>query len=246
MLIVRGVDFHAFGVPNLRLAPAYDVLSPPGASPPPPQLLELEGLCPVPVEEVPEGTEGLEPPPEEPARDSEEEAEELACLLAEAEEVHTPGEPSGGADVHTGVSASDSAMAYLAGYMARKRDCSLGAPAPYAEHVPVQALWTRLRSVCALTILTTACLELFRRLETTFCAFHAYHPDCLSRERGIIARTTDELLKKHGNAANPELKKFIKTSARVRTFIRLRHLNAARRAESVKKRKERKLKHHAQ
>lgn len=217
---------------------------------PSPQLLELEGLCPVPAEEVPEGTEHLKPPPEEPARDSEEEAEEaeeeMAALLSEAAEMRAPGEPSGATDVHTGVSASESAMAYLAGYMARKRDRSLGAPAPYAEEVPVQALWTRLRSVCALTIPTDACLELFRQLETVFCAYHARHPDGLSRERGVIRKMSTMLLDKHGDDAQPERNKFIRTFARVRSFIRLRHLNAARREESANKRKARKLRQHAQ
>ena len=137
-------------------------------------------------------------------------------------------------------------MAYLAGYMARKRDRSLGAPAPYAEDVPVQALWTRLRSVCALTIPTAACLELFRQLETAFCAYHVHHPDGLSRERGVISNMATLLLSKHGDAAQSQRKKFIRTFARVRTFVRLRTLNAARRTESAHKRKVRKLRQHAQ
>ncbi|KAF0288499.1 Transposable element P transposase [Amphibalanus amphitrite] len=219
---------------------------------PPPQLVELEQLCPEPAEEVPEGTEDLHPESEEPGPDAEEEAEqaaedEMAQLLSAAEGVRAPSEPSGAVDVHTGVPASDSAAAYLAGYMARKRDRSLGAPAVvYAEDIPVQALWTRLRSVCALTVPTSACLSLFRELDMTFCVHHAIHPDLLSRERGIIANMTTLLLKKHGGSAHPEEKKFIRTFARVRTFIRLRHVNAARRTASSNKRKARKLRHHAQ
>jgi hypothetical protein len=54
------------------------------------------------------------------------------------------------------------------------------------------------------------------------------------------------LLEKHGNTAQPERKKFIRTFPRVRTFVRLRNLNAARRTESAHKRKVRKLRHHAQ
>ncbi|KAF0292122.1 Transposable element P transposase [Amphibalanus amphitrite] len=45
---------------------------------PPPQLVELEQLCPEPAEEVPEGTEELHPEPEEPGPDAEEEAEQAA------------------------------------------------------------------------------------------------------------------------------------------------------------------------
>ena len=206
-----------------------------------PQFQELEELCPEPDEEVPEGTEKLHPPPEEPSLDAEEEAE-LASLLAEAEEEHAPSEPSGSTDIFTGISASDSAMAYVAGYVGR----SLGAPEPYAEDVPVEALWTRLRSAHALNIPTATCLELFRKLDRTFCAHHAPHPDGLSRERGVISNMATLLLEKYGDTAQPERNKFIRKFARVRSFIRLRHLNAARRTETANKRKARKLRHHAQ
>ncbi|KAF0306299.1 Transposable element P transposase [Amphibalanus amphitrite] len=242
--------------------------------PPPPQLLELEEVCPAPTEEIPEGTEHLvQEPDDEPSPDAEEEAErelldaelgeachdtgepeqemepreqtsELVSLLAEAGSVHIPGQPSGARDCETGVLASDSALAHVAGYVARKRPRSLGAPSAHAEDVPVQALWTRLRSVGGMTVPTESFLELCRELETCFCAYHAMHPDGLSRERGVIRNATRMMVEKYSRSVPCD--KILKVFVRVRTFIRLRTVNSTRRAETLAKRKVRKLRHHAQ
>ena len=240
---------------------------------PPPQLLELEEIFPAPTaEEIPEGTEHLvQEPDDEPLPDTEEEAEqelmdaelreachdvskkelepceqsELVSLLAEADAgLHVPGQPSGARDCETGVLASDSALAHVAGYVARKRPRSLGSPSAHAEDVPVQALWTRLRSVGGMTVPTESFLELCRELETCFCAYHAMHPDGLSRERGVIRNVTRMMVEKHSRGVHSD--KVMKTFVRVRTFIRLRTVNSTRRAETLAKRKVRKLRHHAQ
>ena len=190
----------------------------------------------------------MQPEPEEPPRDAEEEAEEaeMVALLHEAEKVHVMGEPSSAVDSETGVPASESAMAYLAGYIARKQGPSFGTLAAVSEDAPVQTLWTRLRSETGgLTVPSQPCLDLFKRLEAVFCSYHALHPDGLSRERGVIDNVTKLLLTKNAGGTE-ETAKFISTFVRVRTFIRLRAINAARRSESLLKRKARKLRHHAQ
>ena len=58
-----------------------------------------------------------------------------------------PGPPTGMCDLETGVSASDSAMAYVAGYVSRKRsgDGDPGAASIGAPDEPLEVLWTRLR-----------------------------------------------------------------------------------------------------
>ncbi|KAF0314686.1 hypothetical protein FJT64_001502 [Amphibalanus amphitrite] len=134
------------------------------------QMDVLEAICPEPPQEVPEGTESLEPAPDEPAPDAEEEAEqERAQLLREAETVHIPSAPSAALDAETGVPATEGAMAHLAGYIARKCGPSFGALAMASEDAPVQTLWTRLRSAAGgLTIPSQLCLDLFNQLEAEF------------------------------------------------------------------------------
>ncbi|KAF0287490.1 hypothetical protein FJT64_014090 [Amphibalanus amphitrite] len=130
----------------------------------------LEAVYPEPPQEVPEGTESLEPVPDEPAPDAEEEAEqERAQLLREAETVHIPPAPSAALDAETGVPATEGAMAHLAGYIARKCGPSFGALAMASEDAPVQTFWTRLRSAAGgLTIPSQLCLDLLNQLEAEF------------------------------------------------------------------------------
>ncbi|KAF0305454.1 hypothetical protein FJT64_022914 [Amphibalanus amphitrite] len=85
---------------------------------------------------------------------------------------------------------------------------------------PEQALWTRLRSVGGMTVPTESFLELCRELETCFCAYHAMHPDELSRERGVIRNATRMMAEKYSRGVQCD--KILKVFVRVRTFIRLR------------------------
>ena len=81
--------------------------------PPPQQLLELEEVCPAPTEEIPEGTKHMVPEEDEPPVDAEEEAERelLVSMLAEAETVHIPGQPSGARDRERGAGDQTCAVA---------------------------------------------------------------------------------------------------------------------------------------
>ena len=213
------------------------------------QLSELHRECDDEEQDpLPDDIERLVPhevPEDEAHVDDEVEAELEALLEAERGAGPGPGQPpksSGAVDSQTGVSASDSAMAYVAGYVARKRGPSLGAPSAYAEEVPVEALWTRLRSVGGLTIPTQQFFDEFRQTEAEFCAHHAMEPDGLSRRPGVITELVGILTGRHPNLT----RQVIQTFVRVRTFIRLRHVNAGRRMESLAKRTKRKQKHFAQ
>ncbi|KAF0295054.1 hypothetical protein FJT64_007366 [Amphibalanus amphitrite] len=198
--------------------------------PPPPQLLELEEVCPAPTEEIPEGTEHLvQEPDDEPSPDAEEEAERE--LL----------------DAELGEACHDTVLWLTSQVTLREsaRDPSAHPPAmPRTSLSTVQALWTRLRSVGGMTVPTESFLELCRELETCFCAYHAMHPDELSRERGVIRNATRMMAEKYSRGVQCD--KILKVFVRVRTFIRLRTVNSTRRAETLAKRKVRKLRHHAQ
>ena len=189
--------------------------------------------------------EGLVPhvvPEAEPVEDSEELAE-MQALLEEADVCPAqPPDPSGAIDSETGVRASDSAMAHVAGFVARKRGPSLGTPSAFAEEdVPVEALWTRLKSVGGLTLPTHEFLNEFRQMDAEFCAHHAMEPDGLSRRPGVLRELIQILGEKHPNLSMEVIGTFV----RVRTFIRLRHVNAGRRMESLVKRSIRKERHYA-
>ena len=103
------------------------------------QMEVLEAVCPEPLQEVPEGTENLEPVPDEPAPDAEEEAEqeEMAHLLRETRDRAHAAYAFTGAGYETGAPATESAMAHPAGYIARKRGPSFGARVAASEDVPV-------------------------------------------------------------------------------------------------------------
>lgn len=164
---------------------------------------------------------------------------ELDALLQQVDSQPQPG-PSGAAlavalgapDNETGVLSSDSAMAYVAGYVARKRpaDRSLGAPSASAQSVSVAALWTRLISFGRLTVPTEDFYSTFKEMNSEFCVLHALETDGLSCKPGVT-REVSVLTKKF-----PHLHpKVISSFARVRTFIRMNAINSrnrARRAES--------------
>ncbi|KAF0297948.1 Transposable element P transposase [Amphibalanus amphitrite] len=190
-------------------------------------------------DQLPEEIEVLVPEPavEVDIIEDDEDIAEMEALLEEASccRAH-PSSTSGAVDKETGVTASDSAMAHVAGYVARKQGPSLGAPSAFAEDLPVQALWTRLRSVGGLTIPTQEFPIKFRQMDAEFCTQHAMHPDGLSRQPGVIRDTIKMLRDKHPDLSGD----VVRTFGRVRTFIRLRNVNGERRMESLAKREKRK------
>ena len=131
----------------------------------------LEAVCPEPPQEVPEGTESLEPVPDEPAPDAEEEAEqERAQLLREAETVHIPPAPSAALDAEIGVPARPPKVQWRIWPATSPENAApASALAMASEDAPVQTLWTRLRSAAGgLTIPSQPCLDLFNQLEAEF------------------------------------------------------------------------------
>ena len=170
--------------------------------------------------------------------EQEEDEEELADLMELLESasdggIGRPAESTSGAcDLETGVPASDSAMAYVAGYVARKRppdDSPDDSPDAEVPEEPLETLWTRLRSHGGLTVPTAEFLATFRQMDAAFCIHHALHPDGLSRRPGVLRDFMDVLEAKFGALVTYRVRR---TFARVRTFIRLRHVNALRRSRA--------------
>ena len=81
-----------------------------------------------------------------------------------------------------------------------------------------------------LTVPTEEFLVKFRQMDAEFCAHHM-HPDGLSRQQGVIRELVQMLRSKHPGLCKDVVQTFI----RVRTFIRLRHVNGGRRLESLAK-----------
>ena len=127
-------------------------------------------------------------------------------------------------------------MAYVAGFIARHSGESQ--PSARAEDEPVEALWTRLRSVGGLTIPTCAFFKKFLEMNREFYEHHARHADQLSREPGVIRRLAQALVKKHPRLPIKVVRRFTRT----RTFIRMRSLNRKARKEAAEKREKRKRK----
>ena len=143
---------------------------------------------------------------------------------------HDQSLPRTATDLETGVPADISAMAYVAGFVARHS--SLGQPSARSSEEPIEALWTRLRSIGGLTIPTAAFLGEFAEMDRQFCSHHAAHKDQLSREPGVIRRLSRALLRRHPRLSEKVVRRF----ARTRTFIRLRNINRkARAARAVKR-----------
>ena len=110
--------------------------------------------------------------------------QELLTLLDDARPRPQP-EDSGDGDIVTGVPASESAMAYVAGFVARKAATSGAFASPM--YGPQRSLWVRLRSQHSLTLPSEEMWQLFIDIEASFCTHHAQEPDQLSRSRGVIA-----------------------------------------------------------
>ena len=164
----------------------------------------------------------------------------LALLEENTSKVSRPQQATGGAkDLETGVPAAESAMAYVAGCVARSCT-SAGEPSSLvaSDDGPLRNLWTRLRTQHRLTMPSEEMWNLFRDMETCFNLHHAGEPGGLSRSRGVIANFRKVLKLKF-----PDVPDAVRvTFARVRTFIRLGRVNDARLAESLAKRSSRKRK----
>ena len=130
--------------------------------------------------------------------DNEEEAELLELLQMEEQRSSQPGATAAAthSDIATGVPAADSALAYVAGAVARKCQKYGGALSARAEEVPKEALWTQMLSMGGLTIPSEAFLATFEAMEREFCLFHAHEPDQLSRKEGVIRELTELLTNK--------------------------------------------------
>lgn len=174
----------------------------------------------------------------EPEPEEEEGLAELEELLgsvpapAASDAVPAPGPSAGARDLETGVSAGDSAMAYVAGYVSRKRpaDGDAGAAsAETSEDEPLEALWTRLKSEGGLTVPTAHFMAVFRQMDSAFCVHHSLEPDGLSRGPSVIRDFEAVLEAKFGAVTSPRVRR---TFARVRTFLRLQRVNLRRRAQA--------------
>lgn len=151
--------------------------------------------------------------------------------------------PSTTCDQHTGVPVSDSALAHMAGYVARKRpnDPAVGNRSGSSNDGPIETLWTRLLSHGGLTVPTEDFLRKYRAMDAAFSCHHALEPDGLSRRPGVVAEFRTVLDNKFPDVA-PTIRK---TFSFARTMLRLSHLNAGRREASVL-RSAKKIHHHRQ
>ena len=143
--------------------------------------------------------------------------------------------PGPSTDLVTGVTAEASAMAYVAGFVARQS--VLGQPSARTEEGPIEGLWTKLRSMGGLTIPTTEFLNKFIEMNRQFCAYHDQHTDHLSREPGAIRELLKALIRRHPSLPTKVVRRFVRT----RTFIRLRTVNHKRK-EALRRREKRKRK----
>ena len=138
-----------------------------------------------------------------------------------------------------GPSATDCAMAYVCGFVARK-DPSLGAPSSQTEDGPLEAVWVRVRSEGGLTIPTDDFYRKFLQMDEEFRLHHMLEPDQLSRKPRVVADFLAVLMRKFPTVPTAAMKTF----ARTRTFMRMKAVNCSRSAtaESLAKRAARKRK----
>ncbi|KAF0293509.1 Transposable element P transposase [Amphibalanus amphitrite] len=196
---------------------------------------------------------GTDPESELEPIDAEEEAENLEAeymeLLAMEEKrssrqgatTSSTSSCQGATDLESGVPAARSAMAYVAGAVARKcRKASDGFLAQ-AEKAPREALWTQLLSMGGLTIPSQSFLSTFESMDREFSVYHSHEPDQLSRREGVVSEMTELLVNKL-HVDRLLAKKF----ARVRTFIRMQCINIEQQLEAMERRANRKRKQHSQ
>ena len=150
--------------------------------------------------------------------------------------------PPNGAETEIQHKISEYGLYYAAGFVAAKRakvDPSLGTKLSEIEEedVPSGARWISLLSRGGLTVPSEQWVEKFKEFEVVFCAMHMGEgmarrdgtPDNLSRAPGVIRTLTDTLRYKW-----PCLdERVVSLYARLRTFIRLRHVAKLRRQDHL-------------
>ncbi|KAF0297805.1 Transposable element P transposase [Amphibalanus amphitrite] len=152
------------------------------------------------------------------------------------------GVPPNGAETETSQAISEYGMQYAAGFVAAKRakvDPTLGTRTcdMAEEDVPSGARWIYLLSRGHLTVPSEQWLENFKEFEVVFCAIHRGQGmarrngtlDQLSRAPGVVKTLSDTLCLRW-----PRLdERVISLYARLRTFIRLRHVAKVRRGDHL-------------
>lgn len=122
---------------------------------------------------------------------------------------------------------------YLAGYVAFKSrlfDRSLGNPTGsiHVDNAPPQLSWIGVISRGGLLVPSEHWLSTMKEMEVTFST---YHGDSFCKDKFVIKKLCF-ILEEKFPAVN---KKTIQIYARVRTFIRIRHLNSETKKERVKR-----------
>ena len=153
------------------------------------------------------------------------------------------GVPPNGAVTEAGMKISEYGIQYAAGYVAAKRakvDPSLGTKTCdlAAEDVPSGARWIYLLSRGNLTVPSEEWVDLFKLFEVVFSSIHNGKGvarrdgtvDHLSRAPGVVKKLADTLCFKW-----PRLdRRVIELYARLRTFIRMRHVAKLRKSDHLK------------
>ena len=175
------------------------------------------------------------------------ELQEAEALLATASQASPPPPvASSPLDPETGVSAEEYGLAHAAGYVSakcRRVDATLGTPSALAgEAAPVEALWTRLISQGGLSVPSADWLSRFRSMEVMFCASHHLEPDGISRAPRVVESLVERLAAEPGALDARVIRRFV----RLRTFIRMSHINRRRRAQTHRLRECRKRRQFAQ
>ena len=161
--------------------------------------------------------------------------EDLEELLHEVSQT-SASSSSGAVDPVTGVTTGQYAMTHCAGYVAakvRSVDPSLGTPSTYAgEDVPIQTLYTRLKSYGGLTIPNEIWLQKYQKMEQAFSIHHHREPDQLSRRPRVIGEVVNLLEGQRLGLDGRVIKRF----TRLRTFIRMGRINRERRLAAIARR----------
>ncbi|KAF0288772.1 Transposable element P transposase [Amphibalanus amphitrite] len=171
------------------------------------------------------------------------EAESLLATASRTPSARARAATSSPLDPETGVSAEQYGLAHAAGYVAakcRRIDPTLGAPTAQClpgEAEPVEALWTRLISQGGLSVPSAEWLARFRAMEAVFCTTHHLEPDHISRAPRVVESLVERLAAETGSMDTRVIRRFV----RLRTFIRLGHVNRELRALADELREARKV-----
>ena len=90
-----------------------------------------------------------------------------------------------------------------------------------------ETTWTRLRSQGGLSIPSPQWMAMFRRIEAAFCLHHFLEPDFISRRPRVVEELVEVLCQ---DAGLPDVR-IVRRFIRLRTFIRVSHINRVNREE---------------